>query len=114
MEEIKAICKKHDIAAVAVLHTPGFGEYLVNITPSYSCARLDGNRFQVKIKASHYLDDKKLRDQFVADTTNMIHHLSTLSGKIAISLIDASKALDGAVNAEHFGGGHSPHTQQNN
>lgn len=114
MEEIKAVLKKHDIAGMAVIHTPGWSEWFINIQPTYSCAKLEGDHFHVRIKASHYNDDKKLRDQFVTDTTNMMHHLSKISGTLAMQLLEASQSLDKAVNADHFGGGSSSHTQQNN
>jgi hypothetical protein len=32
MEEIKAVIKKHDLAAFVVLHTPGFSEYFTGAT----------------------------------------------------------------------------------
>jgi hypothetical protein len=43
MEEIKAVIKKHDIAGVVVLHTPGYGEHFIKIDPSYSCAKIVTN-----------------------------------------------------------------------
>lgn len=113
-EDIKDVLKKYDIAAVVVLHTPGFSEYLFAVTPTYSCAELDGGRFRVKIKLSHYNDDKKMRDRFVKDTTNMMYHLSHITGTLAMNLLEASKILDETVQADHVGGGHSSHESQNN
>lgn len=40
-EEIKQILQKYDIAANVILHTSGHSEYLLHITPTYSCAWLE-------------------------------------------------------------------------
>jgi len=40
MGEIEEILKKHDIAAVIALHTPGHGEIKLHIAPTYSVARM--------------------------------------------------------------------------
>jgi hypothetical protein len=114
MEEIKIILAKHDIAASVVLHTPGHSEFLVKVNPSYSCAKLENDRFVVKIKASHYNDDKIARDKIVADTSNMMMHLAGSTGNLAQNLYQMSNSLDRAVNAEHTSGETSSHTQQNN
>src|SRR4051812_33483380 len=111
MEEIKAVVKKYDVGAIVVLHTPGFSEYLFKIDPGYSAAKLEVDRVRINIKAEHYAGDKKLRDQFVSDTSNLLHHLATVGGRLIMNTIEVSKQLDAQVNAEHFGGGHTSNTE---
>jgi len=113
-EEIKSILKKYDIAAHAVLHTPGFGEYLIEISPSYSCAKVQENGIRVRAKKSDFDGNTALRDKRIADTTNMFHHLGTIGGQNVLSLIQLSEELDKIVDADHQGGGHSSHQEQNN
>src|SRR5689334_25239828 len=50
MEEIKAILRAHDIAAVVTLQSPGSVEYLYELSPSWSCITLEGDG-QVRIRA---------------------------------------------------------------
>jgi hypothetical protein len=113
-EEILAILKKHDIAAVVVLHTPGFSEYIFKIDPTYSCANVTNNRLQIKMKLEHYQNDRKLRDQFVSDTVNMVTHLMDITGMMAAQLVNASKAIEEQVEITRYGSGHTSHDQQNN
>jgi hypothetical protein len=54
MEEIKSIVKRHDIAAHVVLHTPGHSEFWFEISPSYSCAKLEGDNVRFKAKTADF------------------------------------------------------------
>jgi hypothetical protein len=51
MEEIKAILKKHDIAAVVNLQSKNHGEYLFELSPSWSCITLSEDGY-CRIKAA--------------------------------------------------------------
>jgi len=115
MEEIKAILKKHDIAASVVLHTPGHSEYLLKINPSYSCAFCEGNHIRIRAKLQQdFNGDKNAWSQKVSDTYNMIDLLGKVSGETALSLFDIMDLLNKVVEAESFDGGHTSHTTQNN
>lgn len=114
MTEIKAILLKHDIAGVVVLHTPGFSEYLNHVTPSYSCAILEDGKFTLKAKKEHFKSEEE-RLENLKNTANMMHHLSDVTGRIAMNLIEAAEVTDKFLNAKHEGGnGHTSHIQQNN
>lgn len=112
-EEIKEILAKHDIAGMAVLHTPGFSEFIIDITPTYSCAWIQCDRIRFKALKKEY-DTQEQWKKKVTDTTNMLHHLSTTGGQVAMSLIQASEIIDKAVGAEYDKGGFTSHTTQNN
>ena len=116
MEEIKAVLKKHDIGAFCVLHTPGHSEYLMEITPSYSCAKIEssGNlRIRAKLNED-FGGDKKKWEKSIQDTSNMFHLLSHTGENLTLMLNGISNELDKAANASHFGDGHTTNTTQNN
>lgn len=113
-EEIKQILQKHDIAASVVLHTPGFSEYLLHITPSYSCAWLENGGIRVRAKKEDYNGDEAMRNKRLTDTVNMIRLLSDTTGQNALALLEVADHIDKVIGAEHRGGGHSTHTTQNN
>ncbi len=112
--EIKQILEAHDIAGVLVLHSPGNSEYILHITPSYSCASLEGDTIRFRAKASDYNGNTKIRDQKIADTANMMALLSETTAHNAMQLITVSEQFDKIVDAEHRSGGHTSHTTQNN
>jgi hypothetical protein len=121
-EEIKAILKKHDIGAYVLLHTPGFSEYINEISPSYSCARFDnslegagltGVRF--KAKASELPGGAAEREQKIADTDNFLLHMVTGTAS-AFKMFDTvyqsfEKATGGH---DHTKGGHTSQTEIDN
>lgn len=115
IEEIKQILRKHDIAGIVVLHTPGFGEYLNHITPSYSCASIDNlsGRYQLKGRKEHFSNEAE-RHNKLKDTCNMMRTLADLTGKSALNLLEAAKATDKFLDAQHEGPGESAHSTQNN
>lgn len=117
MEEIKAVIKKHDIAAFVVLHTPGFSEYFTEITPSYSCARFEAGGSAIRIRAKVQEDfggNTKAHEDALRNTSNMLRLLSTTGGRISANLFDISERFDKHIDAEHDQGHHTGHTDQNN
>jgi hypothetical protein len=116
MEEIKAILDKHDIAAVVVLHEPSFIECLTRINPSYSCASFTEKEegIRVRAKLEDFGGDQEIRNQKLADTANMLHNLSMVGMKICYDVGQVSVQVDKLLGAEHYGGDHTSHRQQNN
>ncbi len=119
MAEIKEILDKHDIAGSIVIHTPGFGEHLVKIDPSYSCAFIDNTPGKEAIRVrtrlqEDYNGDSKKRNDAQRDTVNMFHILGTLAGQQSLHLLDTDDMLKKHFNPHHFGKGGSSTTQQNN
>ncbi len=113
MEEIRDVLNKHDIGAYVVLHTPGHSEYLLKIDPTYSCARFDGDHVRIKALRKDF-PNKQAWEEKVAGTSNMLSLLGSVGGRTAVAILDISKQLDKIVDAEHFDGGHTSHTEQNN
>jgi len=112
-EEIKSVLKKYDIAASVVLHTPGFSEFVLEITPSYSCAKLNHDNIHFKAKKEDFNDELK-RHKIIEDTANMMSLLSETTAKNAIMLITVSEQFDKIVGSEHDKGNFTSHTTQNN
>lgn len=113
MEEIKAILEREDLAAVVVLHTPGFSEYVFKIDPSYSCASLMPNGEGIRVN-SKQLKTKAEKIMKLRDTSNMLHLMGETTGQMAMNLIQVSKVVDRKLDSDHYGPGHTSHTQQNN
>lgn len=116
IEQIKKILKDNEIAGFVAIHTPGHAEYLLEITPPYSCAEWNATKDSIIVKGKlvHYNGDKEKRDKKLTDTINMLSCLSEVTGQNALNLLQVSKQADEVWDAEHTGGGHTSHNQQNN
>lgn len=101
--EIEGILKKHDLAAVVTLHTPGMMEFFYDVTPSYSCVWIDeaAGQLRMKSKAADYGNDNdaQIRDQ--AATANMIHGLAADLESAARMFGSIAPFIDRALRAEH-------------
>ncbi len=112
-EEIKSVLKKYDIAASVVLHTPGFSEFVLEITPSYSCATLNHDHVRFKAKKEDFNDELR-RHQVIENTANMMNLLADTTAKNAMMLITVSEQFDKIVGSEHGDSNFTSHTTQNN
>lgn len=113
-EEIKAVIKKYDIAALIVLHTPYHSEYVNEITPSYSCMKWNGDELRIRAKLKEdFNGDKKAMEKKLADTSNMLRLLSEVGGKQLLELMKVSYFVDELLGSTHTDRGHSSHTEQN-
>lgn len=68
MKEIDAVLKKHDLAGFVLISTPSDMEYMYAFQPTWSCARLDGNRLEIRAKREQYLTEKDYADTIAATT----------------------------------------------
>lgn len=112
-EEIKAILKRYDIAGAVALHTPGFSEFVLEITPTYSCATLNHDNVHFKAKKEDFNDELK-RQTVIKDTASMMNLLSDTTARNAMMLITVSEQFDKIVGAEHTTGGFTSESTQNN
>lgn len=101
--EIEAILRKHDLAGVVVLHTPGMTEFFYDVQPSYSCAWIDQDRNMVRIKSlgADYGGNRAAQRLAQASTANLFHGLASDLASAAAMFIDIAAAVDRATNAEH-------------
>lgn len=106
MEEIKAVLKKHDIAGVVVLHSPGYGEHYTKLSTSYSAielvqkpnknGELEDYGAKLDINDKTYPDPEK-RKQVIVDSINTIEILHHLCSIKADNLEDVSMAIHKAL-----------------
>ena len=113
MEEIKTILKENDIAGFVILHTPGFSEYINYVSPSYSCAKIEGSELRFKLKAVE-VGGKESAHKIASDTFNMVTHFSDILGMSAMNFAEAKRLLKERLGGEEFYGDHTSHNQQNN
>ena len=112
MEEIKAILTKHDIAGFVILHTPGFSEYVNQVTPGYSCAVPHPGGLSFKLNSSEVSNEAF---RHIANATfNMITAFAEVTAMHALLYMDAERLLKEKLEGEQFPGGHTSHDQQNN
>jgi len=108
--EIEAVLKKHDLAGVVVLHTPGMAEFFYDIRPSYSCVWIDEQApaLRVKSKLSEYGGDVNAQRHDQAATANMIHGLAEDLEGAAGMFSPIAAFIDRALRAEHTAAEHTP------
>jgi hypothetical protein len=116
MEEIKAIINKYDIGAIVELHTPGNGEFFINVSPSYSCAWFQGNELRIRARLQEdFNGDRTAWGVKVSDTTNMLLTFLDMNKVLQQNVIAAIAMLNSKIEIEKDSGGHfTSHTQQNN
>jgi len=108
--EIEAVLRKHDLAGVVVLHTPGMCEFFYDIRPSYSCAWIDESAQMVRLK-SKLADyggstDAQRHDQ--AATANMTRGIAAELASAAAMFHHVARLVDQASGAEHTDRGFTP------
>lgn len=101
--EIEAVLKKHDLAGVVVLHTPGMTEFFHDIRPSYSCAWLDeqAQMLRVRSKLDHYHGDAQAQQHDQAATANMLHGLAEDLNSASGMFLDMAAIADRMLRAKH-------------
>lgn len=110
--EIKAIIEKNDIAGFVCLVAPGNSEYLHVINPSFSAAFFDGTSVRIKTTGRQISPEKKR--ELLANTSNMLHLLSTTVMQNGLTLGHVSIMIDNKIGAEHTGGSHTSQTELDN
>ena len=116
MEQIKQVMRENDVAGFCVIHSPGFSEFLTEITPSYSCAewtpRQDG--ILIKGKLEPHNGNRKIRDKKLNDTVNMFVHLSDVMGRNTMNMIQVTESAEKTWDVVKSEGNKTGHNEQNN
>lgn len=113
-QEILFILNKYDIAGVVSLHTPGHGEFLMHLTPSYSCIKYEQGAIRMRAKKEDFNGNEKKRDEILMNTSNMLRIILDITDPMLNIIEELSDTLDKASNAEHDKGNSSSHVEQNN
>lgn len=114
MQEIKDILSREDIAGHVVIHEPGYSEYLLKVDPTYSCAKIRGNRLEIKAKKDDFLGDTDRQSKVIGDTVNMVTHLCSSLCKGAGLMMNLESILKTKIDIDTDHGGDTDHTTQNN
>lgn len=101
--EIEAVLKKHDLAGVVVLHTPGMAEFFYDIQPSYSCAWIDqaASMVRVKSKLADYGGDAAAQRLDQAATAQLLHSFGMECAQAGIMFLEVAQVVDEKLGAEH-------------
>ena len=104
--EIEAVLRKHDLAGVVVLHTPGMAEFFYDIRPTYSICWVDEEAYMVRIKSKLNQDHggdaaEQRRDQQA--TANMTVALAQELWNAALLFRDVDHVVSTALRSEHTG-----------
>lgn len=114
--EIMEVLKKHDIAGMFVLHTPGHGEFMLHVDTGYSCAKFNGNELRVRAKLQEdFGGDKKKWEQKIGDTVNMLQTFHECGGMLNDNIANMIEVVAEKVIIEDTGtGGMTTHETQMN
>lgn len=104
--EVEAVLRKHDLAGVVVLHTPGMVEFFYDIRPSYSCAWIDESipMLRVKSKLAEYDGNAVNQRHDQAATANMTRSFEDALGHAWGMFLDVSRVIDQAFGSTHTPG----------
>lgn len=103
--EIEAVLKKHDLAGVVVLHTPGMAEFFYDIRPSYSCVAIDEEVGALRVRSrlqQDYQGDQQAQQHDQAATANMVRAIADNLQGAAGMFVAAALFVDRALRAEHW------------
>lgn len=114
-EEIMEVLRKHDIAGMFVLHTPGHGEFMLHVDTGYSCAKFDGNQLRIRAKLQEdFGGDKKLWKEKITDTVNMMQTFQDCGEMLNTNITRMIDAVAEKVEIETTNGGITSHEAQMN
>lgn len=92
-KEIADILKKHDIAGIVQLYTPGFNKYTMNIAPSFSVVAVD-EVGRLKITApivdSQNEEASKAR---ILETVRMLANIRIYLGRLTMTMTQSEMAV---------------------
>lgn len=105
MEEIRSVLKKYDIAGAVTLASPTHSEYMNEISPSWSCARIETTpegKKSVRFKATiAEYGSKESRDAAALATVHMLLQIRDIGGQ-TYQMFDAiAEQLEGQMIITH-------------
>ena len=93
MEEIQALLIEHDVAGIVILHTPGGGNCLVEISPTYSCAKFEEDGKEVIIKADRIdFPNEEAMDKKLADTLSIFSTINHFLPTVTYNFLEIEKS----------------------
>lgn len=114
MAEINAIIEKHDIGGMVILHEPGFAEFKLNLSPSYSAVKTNGDEIRLKSNAEMFGGDKEKQMKVLEDSINLLDLMSSCGGNMTMTMIELLELVKKKVDFIRTDRGFSSGTTQNN
>lgn len=116
MEIMKNTMKAEGIGGVILLHEPGYSEYRYELSPPYSCIKVDDAKGQYRFTAKRAdFSDYESWSQKVSDTLNLLEHINNILGPFILHSMDLEKLVTEKVEIERGdNGSHTGSPQQNN
>jgi len=113
LAEIRAICTKHDIAGYIALISQTHGEFGLEVTPSWSCAKWEDKSegvLRMRIKESEV--GKEKADTLAENTAHMIYQLRDLTALGFSYAAKLAELFGKQVGVEHVSFRHfTPHRE---
>lgn len=100
-EEIKAVLLKYDCAAIVILCSESHLEYLHHVTPSWSCAKLEGNELRIKAKREDF-PTLEAQKKCVTDTIGMVVGFLDAANNTAAQMTEVARLLATQFEFSHF------------
>jgi hypothetical protein len=92
-KEIAAVLKKHDIAGVVQLFTPGFNKYAMHLQPSWSVIAIDvTGKMRITAPLVDPENEQAAKDK-ILDTVRMLTNMRIYLGKLTLTLTQAEIAV---------------------
>lgn len=101
MEEIKAVLTKHDLAGVILLQSATHGEFLYELSPSWSCARLVDGGIRVRSKLVDY-PSAEAQKKSQEETVGMLAGFVDMLASAEDDLFKVVRMLSTRVDFSHF------------
>lgn len=98
--EIAAILKKHDIAGVVQMFTPGFNKYAMHLEPSWSVIAIDTKGTMRMITPVIDPDNEQAAKDKVLDTVRMLANMRIYMGRLTMTLTQAEIAVRNRFNVQ--------------
>ncbi len=102
MEEIKPLLKKYDCAAIVLLSSEKHMEFFYEVSPSWSCAKLEeGGALRIRALASQY-PDKASHKAAVENTTGIFMGFIDLLEKAKRDMTAVASMLGSKFDISHW------------
>lgn len=109
MEEIKPILKKYDAAAIVLLASEKHMEYLYEISPSWSAAKLSPEgELRIRSLSSMY-PDAATHKRTIEQTTGIFIGFLDLLGRASRDMAAVAKLLGSKFDISHWTRDEGPH-----
>jgi len=96
MEEIKAVLTKHDIAGIILLESQKYAEYYYELSPTWSCAKIEGDQLHIRAKREHFPSDVA-QAKCLTETIGMIVGFGDMTARTLDAVTKTIKMI-----GEHF------------